>query len=1013
MTRNSKKIVSREPSVGFSLRAFDSSVVLDEYAGRLFDLKGLADDLWVVNPKTGKREPDPEIVKQGRNAFAALVSFAESIQAKPFHMKENQSKISRMSRSIGSDIFGVDYEAKTPTKEWVVVQHDIQEKFNFPWQFAGSVRKKGEAEIERLQKLVERRFGVAGLDVIRKDGTTDRYFGFASSASHQKNEKLVMGLASSMERHEKAIWFTLTKEEFLKLDVNGAAIWKMRANILRPIRCEMKTESGRQLKLSDIQLVPDIVVNRHIENARTVGNLDEEGNVFRDGPVDAEKTMADGAIVYTGRDGETDLGPLKQWGQTTSFGVKGCGCDGRSCIEVAAKLEGKPIPNNLKPILMGEGCWKFDKIGLTWEEFVARVNEMAKEYPSLNKLYLLREADELEGETKIRRLTRSLIQQWVHLSGSDIRKMTARSRKALRRMKTMKGAISSLTEAGKPEEERSDVAKLFGKAPWLVLNSCIQQYLQTRFEKKQAEAAGNKLRTEGSYPYIQEDLVAVAQIWVFGADPNRMDLGVLAADEISVPDTEERKVLAVRFPANYQTAAVRKNKACVEEFASCPGVCMISFYDDILIRQDGDVDGDEIAIILNDIAIAATENMYTEFNPPVVIFAHGDKAKKEVIGTEERLIATMYDDLWKAKKFDGVGKYANLATLCCHLASVAYAEGRMADMQVHLNQMSLASTGAILAIDQVKGNSVSPELIDRLENISKQVSKICRGVWSNAHPDLTEVPSRPMPYTQQFVKGLSELECMPESVSLTDQIAGLVMRDSGEWALDTGSAEWNRVEAKRALLSFGNYRVTSVRKAPLVGTVLNQLSNNWFNDKNPSDKAVFDAIRNCQPVSQSDLLSLLWRNACALEFRMEGENLIEKRKEYLKVCKEILYTQACSTKWVASDDGHIFTDAEKKFSVVNSAVSSALCLNGKSNGIDADKRGSFAMFVLKVFAKELCWALDRSNPDSSLFCFKQDELDDPDDEELYTDELGESDDEEFESEWFSDEEYYDCNDYCD
>lgn len=1004
-TRVSKKIAAREPSVGFSLRSFDSNVVMAEFDGMLFNLKSLADELFEIGPD-GKTHVNQEVQLEGRKAFSALLDYCRGPVLKPFHAKENQSKISRMSRSIGSDIFGVDYEAKTPTQEWIVIQHDIQEKFSFPWQFAGSSRKEGESAIETLQKLVERRFGTAGFEVIRKDGKVDLYYGFASSASHQKNEKLVMALASSMEKHERAIWFTLTKEEFLKLSVNGAAIWKMRANILRPIRREMKTASGRVLTLNDIGLYPDIVVNRHIENCRTVGILNpEDQSIFFDAPQDIEKTMADGSIVYTGKDGAEDLGPLEQWGQTTSYGVKGCGADIRSCIDVASALESKPIPNNLKPILMGEGCWKFDKIGVDWNTFVARVNELAANgYPSLNKLYLLREADELEGEVRIRRLTRSLIQQWIHMDSADIRKMTSKSRKALRRMKTMKGALNSLTEIGKPEDQRSEVSKVFLKAPWLILIDCVQQYLRVRFEKKRNEAAANKLRTDGSYPYIQEDLVAVAQIWVFGADPNRMDLGVLKAGEISVPDTEERKVLAVRFPANYQTAAVRMNKACVEEFASCPGVCMISFYDDILIRQDGDVDGDEMAIILNDIAIEATEQMYAEFNPPVINFAHGSKAEKVVIGTESHLIETMYDDLWKAKKFDGVGKYANLATLCCHLASVAYAEGRMTDVRIHLNQMSLASTGAILAIDQVKGNAVSDDLIERLESISKSVAKICRDIYSKARPDI-QSPNRPMPYTQQFVKGLPALDCLPESVSLCDQIAGLVMRDAGEFEMNTGNTTWNKVEAKRALCTFGNYRVTAVRKAPVIGSVLNQLSNNWFNDRNPADKAVFDAIRANQPVSQKELLTLLWRNACALEFRMEGENLVEKRKEYMKVCKEILYSQALSTKWV-SKDGHVFTDVEKKFSVVNSAVSDALNLSGSGNGIDYEKTGSYAMFVLKMFAKEICWTLDRNNPDSSLFCLDQAELDETDDgEELYSDDIGEYDDDEDVE--FSDEDFYD------
>ena len=993
-TRRSNKIAEREDSVGFGLRSIDPDILMREYEGDVLKLN----DLKKVLYKNG--EVDMDVVAKGQVIFNALWEKVEKADSErlPFKVKEKESKTNRMSRSIGSDIFRINYESKRPTDEWVTVGHGIQETFNIsPW-FCGPTMKKGQKRLDAFQKMVEHRLGNAGMVMTMRDDSEIFYVGFAASASHQKDEKLIMAKAESMKKHERAIWFALAFTEILGLTVNGAAIWKMRANLLRPIRCELKTKAGRVLTINDLELVPDIVVKRFIQNARTIGIVDENGEIMQDGPATVEKTMADGTVMYTGRDGKQFLGELDQWGQFCCYGGKGCVADATSPILKAAQLEGKAIPDNLKPLIAGEGVWKFDKIGISFDEFKARVNALSKEYPGINKCYLLREGDELEEDIKIRRLTRSLIQQWIHLSAADIRDITLRSRKQLKKMKTLKGAIDFMAENNKGKE-RSLVAQVFNKAPWLVLNPCIKQHLKTRYEMKQNEAASCKLRTKGSYPYIQEDLVAVAQIWIFGADPNRMDLGVLKANEISVADTANgRKVLAVRFPANYQTAAVRINKALKDVFASCPGVCMISFYDDILIRQDGDVDGDEMAIILNDIAIHATEQMYREFNPPVIVFAHGAKAPKNVIGTRGKLIETMYNDLWKAKKYDGVGKYANLATLCCHFASLAYAEGRMADVDMYLRQMSLASTGAILSIDQVKGNDVSEELIERLESISKSISAEAQSAWAKSFPmlaDKIKAPARPMPYTQQFVKGLNAEDCMGSSVALCDQISSFVMRETGKFELFAGKAVWNAVEAKRALLSFPGYRVTSVKKAPLTGTVLNALADNWFNDKNPADATTFSAIRAGQAVGQKDLLLLLWRNACALEFRMEGENLAAKRDEYYRTVRDILYTQACSTKWVAQD-GHVFTDAEKKFSVVNSAVSDALCLN-KPNSIAEDKLGSYAMFVLKVFAKEVLWSLERSNPDSSKFMVGIETADDlqtdniaEEIEELYSEEEGET-----------------------
>ena len=950
-SRTGKKIGTREPSIGFSLRSFASKTVMKEYVPFIEAINNIE----LYKEVEGVRILDDEALLDARQAYTELKKFSNELDKNnmPFALFQNEGTVSRMSRSIGSDIFGIDYTSKKPTTAWITVEHGIQELINFNWHVFGNTKTEAEAEKNRLQQEIEHRLGNAGVRLYvgstSEESTMIHYGGFAASASHQKDEKLVMADAKLMRLHEEAIWFTMKMSEVFDLEINGAAIWKMRANLLRPIRCGLKIKGGRQLTLNDIEIKEPIVVNRIIKNARKIGELNEEtGEIFEDGEMVVEKTLADGTLMSTVE--------LEQWGQTTSYGIKGCSGDGTAPIKYAAKLEGKEVPS-MKPILMDGGCWKFDKVGCSWEEFVRRANKLAERYPSLNKLWLLREGDELEDDVKIRRLTRSLIQQWIHLDARDIRMITKKSRKSLNKMKTLKGAINMMAETGR--EEKSPLGKVFEKAPWLVLNPEVQRYLETRFVRKQREAAACKFKTTGSYPYIQEDFVAIAQIWVFGADANRMDLGVLKAGEMSVADVApKQKMLAVRFPANYQTAAVRINVPCQEAFASCSNIAMISIYDDILIRQDGDVDGDEMAIILDEIAIAATERMYQEFNPPVVVFAHGGKAPKKKIGNRAGLIETMYNDLWKAKKFDGVGKYANLATLCCHLASLAYARNDMDEVKMRLVQMSLASTGAILAIDQVKGNAVSDELIERLEQISKSVRNTCQNM---------------MPFTQQYVKGLKPDEVLPESDALCDQMAGLIIRDTNDketngYKLEVGNAQWNAKEAKRAMLDFG-LRTTSLRNSPVPKSILDTLADNWFNDKNAADQETFRLIKAGQPVQMKDLVLLMWRNACALEFRMTGDNLTAKREEYLKVVREMLYTQATSAKWIGND-GHVFTDAEKKASVVNVLVYDALNMSGKGNGIDDDKKGSYAIFVLKVFAKEILWCLERNHADANLFNIK-------------------------------------------
>lgn len=938
--RKAKTIAKREDSVGFSLPSFDFDKVMSFIQPFVAAAVELKTRLYVDG------QVNPDVRQEGQTIVDDMKDAVADMAGKPIVLHEANQKVSRMSRSLGSDIFGIDYDAKSPTKEWITVEHGIQFLLDqIPAAFWGRTKAEGEIARDEFAKSLYCKLGFDGVLYVRKDGTCELYKGFAASASHQKDEKLIMARAESLKKHERAIWFTLTIQDMLDLTVNGAGIWKMRANLLRPIRCKVTTKDGRWLSFADIDWREDIEIERIIQHARTVGELDENGEIFHDGPAKVSVKKADGTILATVE--------LAQWGQCTGYGVKGCLADGTSAIETAARMEGKPVPANLKPLIAGIGCWKFDKVGMTVEQFTSELAKLAKTYKGLDKLYLLREGDELEGQEKIRRLTRSLIQQWIHMASGGIRRMTRRTRQGLKRMKTLKGAIASLSESGKLDSEKSMLGKLFTAAPWLVLNPNVQQYLKSKYERRQAEAAACKLRTEGCYPYIQEDLVAIAQVWVFGADPARTDLGVLKAGEISVPGIRDgEEVLAVRFPANYQTADVRINRACMDAFSSCSGICQISYYDDILIRQDGDVDGDEICIITDRLAIDMTKRMYAEFNPPVVVFAHGGKAPKQVIGSKENLIATMYQDLWKAKKFDGVGRYANLAMLCCHLASIAYAQGDMAEVNIRLNQMSLASTGAILSIDQVKGNDVSLDLIKRLEWIDRNVR---------------DAMGRLMPFTQQFnKKDCTSDKCAPVSEALCDQIADLILLDTGVYSMDFGALAWNKTEAKRSMLSFGQ-RTTSFRDGVLPKDSTTKLGNNWFNKLCPEDmetKALIDAGK---PVSHTGILKMLWRNANALEFRMKGENLTVKRAEYLAVVREILYSLATTNTWVAKD-GHVFTDAEKKASVCNVAVSEALGMSGSGLSIvDADKRGNYAIFVMKVFAKEILWSLKRNPADTSKF----------------------------------------------
>ena len=953
-TRTAEKLIAKEKGMGFNLLTFGADVLLKTYNELITALHG-------YNPEALK---DPEILKQARVQGAELISMLNADMDKPFIVHKRQGRTTRLNVSIGSNIFGIEPGVVKPTRIWVVAEHLFQKTLTFNWKIFSANPKEGQAIMEHLQQLMYERLGNQGLIVIYRNMEELRYGGFASSPSHQKHEKLIMAEASAMRHHEKAIWIAQTMNHFMShAKCTGADLWKARANLVSPIIAPL-TVNGEEVFLKDILTVNDVEKAFHLDNARVFGGE----KLVEDRQEDVSCVLGDGAAISIPQipadasdDEIADLlnrqAQQKHQGQLRGYGIKAMHVNGVSAIETLCEKHdmtvkeflNQQVPNDAGvscrlgdyKLLMGIGCWKFDKFGYAnFSEFVKAVEALTVEYPGLDKVYLLRQADEVEGEEKARHLTRTLIQQWMDIDMKSLLNITKRARKSLKSQKTFVGMMRSLSGAGKAEEERSDEERLFGSALYLGASPVIQQYQQVRWEKKQADAAGGHLRTSGSYPYIMQDPVALLEVWVLGMNPNAEDLGVLRGNEISADGLRDKqKVLCVRFPANYQTAKVMVSKPCAKAFASCGNVAILSVHSDILIRQDGDVDGDEMAIITNSTAIELTERMEEKYHPPVVVFAHGSKAQKMIFGDRKTYIHEAYTALWRAKRFDSVGKYANLAMKCSYLASIAEQDGNTVLRNQYLLWMSAASTGAIMAIDQVKGNQVDAKLVNWLDNT------INRAVMNTMN--------QLMPFVQQYAKkGYSANGCLPEDDrSICDNLAGFILRDTGRFELDTQGVLWNSKAAERSLLNH-QVRMTAVRDSVVCGSFLNQLADNWFNDKNANDQEVFELVRAGQPVPFGKLLTLLWRNACALSQRMDGETLNDKRREYYKVCRDMLFAQADSTEWT-DPKGYVFSSEEKHVSVVNVAVATALELRHPNKLVPDESKGNFAMFILRVFAKDI------------------------------------------------------------
>ena len=978
--RHTRKATTRNESIGFSVRTFEKEAVWAPYMKDILALRAYRYD---------KNDPNARA-----RAVERLNELKEKLFApQPLVIYQKEGRITRLSRFMLADVFGVDYEAKRPVTQFVVIEHGVQELFQFDWHLFGNEALEALANRDKFQQDIMDKFGYYGAKIVNNVGSY-LYGGIAASASHQKKEKILMGERETMRAHSKFLWFGKTLSEYYRNKNTGASYWKERANEIRPMMKPFVTKTGDYITAKDILFVKDVKKLYHILIARVFG--EGKGACYTDREADEEVILGDGALLL--------LVEMAFNGQATLPGLKAMAVDATSSVEEVCRKHGIKLEDfmNLEvegldgemhrigdyKAVCGEGCWKFDKEFANFQDYMNWLEDMAKAYPGIDRLYLLRQSEEIEGEEKYRYFTRTLLQQFMYITDEEKKQLTAKAITGLQRDKTFSGAVRKMAGMWKTEEEKSPVEKIFEAYPTLVLNRNIQEYLKGSWIRRQVRALSGKFRTEGQYPYIMQDPVALLEVWLLGLDPNDPDLGVLKGDEMSIAEVPDGKeVVGVRFPANFQTAKVMTNRVH-EAFESCGEVAIISIHSDVLIRQDGDVDGDEMCILYSKLVINIVKRMNATFKPPVVLFKHGTKADPVVFTDYKTFIHETYSALWRAKRYDQVGIYANLATACAYLASIAYVEsGFNADdknVKLRLLQMSAASTGAILAIDQVKGNDTDPALIKWLEAIRKDVAKafsdIIRPTFMADIPDAAQGEARKelekeanlkartvrYPFVHRYVtmaknNAVSAESCLPaDERNICDSTTLYIYEQTGEYVFDYEGLFFDVDECYRLFTDARMRKIwKTVYTAPVSRESLALLNDNKFNRSNEADRPVIDKMNRGEKVGQKDLLVMMYHNKNAMAYHMEGENLEAKEREYYADCRAILFSQADNTPYICKraengvEAGYELTKEEKRAVVVNAAIVDALELGAKGNGIPDSNVGGYAMFVLNVFAPDI------------------------------------------------------------
>ena len=689
----------------------------------------------------------------------------------------------------------------------------------------------------------------------------------------------------------------------MKSNINGIptnAVEWMKANALSATPAD-----PTEYSLRDVIVVKAVKIKKIFKH---VAKVNTDGTITHLDECEIEQEMFDGQFMWLKN---VPSGQLRGWC------FKAMGLNGEMLISLVNGWEDMMITDidgNKRRLgdavgFCTDSCWKGSKFFDSYAEFCDKAEELAQFIPGMDKIWIVREAGEIDDEEADygRRLSRQATQQWVNASLAQLSNLTRSTRNALNKMKTYDGLVKLASEKSKPVQDRTDLAGLIEAMPELVTSAPMQDWAKSKYVRKQLNAAANRIHVNGNYPYICMDPLAMIQVHILGINPDSQDLGFLKAGEVcNFKYHDGQKLFAIRYPANYQTGTVLVNRI-IDAFRGLGDVAVLPYYGDTIIREDGDFDGDEMMFCPDDIVIRLTEQMIDTFCPELIDFPHGKKAEMVPWETRDNRFDQISDALWRSMKFNLVGVYSNMSVRCMHLGKI--------------EECIMMHVMAILCLDMVKGTEISPAILKAAEDIRSKVSKMCDGA---------------MPWNQQFrdaLIGVSDRKYMEPSNDTVDTITRLVM-STGEYTFD---AQGHEVGDSWKLMTNGGSRIT--RKGVLDKALSDEFCQFFSRDNmSEEDLAIYRNLKEGKEIGVADLMREAAINESAMMYTCPGDTLDDKKCAYRELVREAAFKLGRTSG---------MPDDELKNSVINWAAKIAVTGEGMSN---ADYRGKYAMFVMRVFA---------------------------------------------------------------
>ena len=636
-----------------------------------------------------------------------------------------------------------------------------------------------------------------------------------------------------------------------------------------------------------------------------------------------------------------------------------------------------------------------------WELYTRCCAELAKVYDGYDCLRAAAIAEEYDFKQDERHLARQLVQQLLTLSPEMVAKLMEKDVHQAKSLNTYHGAWRHLAGIGKPEEELTQLEWLFRLVPGLAATENVGKYCHFLAMDRLADALCCRIKSPEICSFLMQDPVAMLE-----ALTGREVKGRLQAGECCIPGVADGvKVAGIRYPGSGSSVKVFVNRV-IPEFQSFGNVCIINIHDPWIILNDGDCDGDHIALYLGLDIVAAVEELERVRKilklDAVVEFPHGAKgavAKPTAEWMSEGRVKYISNGLL----FNKVGIFSQGATRAWSVASEKMNQGKQqyAGMWGVIGNLFYAAS--ILTIDWAK-EGVPTDPSDPGRRIYDAANEIIG--WSFDQRGTGKYFGT-MPFAQAFrdhgkknkgyfwenlrshlsMSGKSVVHnyarptcCTIDTIAKEGlRLAGIGVYEDGEILEDTLAFDRQDGEFLWETLAWVE-SPRNPRKGVVDSATLKSAMPGIIKDASKSqlklDAEIAANIMQGNPVGIIEFLKFCWRYLGSLAAKAARESVVsggvrmkmfsEQKRAAYAIIRSIVHDMCQGEPWVYEKDGvemARYDDIEDRYQlVIDVALGNALRLGSKGPNVGAkddteeqiaEKEGKYAMYILEVFAPDL------------------------------------------------------------